>query len=172
MKRDPRLSELLRVLDPPRGFRPWFGGAGTAGALRGVSPEQAAWRPAAGRPAIWDLTLHIAYWEYAVRRHLEGGAVGGFPRRPADWPSRPDRPDAEAWAADRLLVAEEHRRLVAAIGAFDPRRLDDFPPGRRGHSFMDLLVGIVQHDAHHTGQIQLLKRLWPGPRPRRRRPRA
>jgi len=24
----------------------------------------------------------------------------------------------------------------------------------------ELIVGIAQHDAYHTGQIQLVKRLW------------
>ena len=43
---DGRIGDVLRVLDPPPGFRPWHGGASPTGSLRGVSEEEAAWRPA------------------------------------------------------------------------------------------------------------------------------
>lgn len=169
-----RIQDLLRVLDPPAGFRPWYGGAGPLGSLRGVTAAQAAWRPAPDRHGIWDLVLHMAYWKYAVRRHFEAPPQGppergaGFPRSPSNWPLRPERPDEAAWAADRALLAEEHRRLVAAVAAFDAARLDARPHGSRKHSYLDLLIGIVQHDTYHTGQVQLLKRLQ-GPRPRAKR---
>ncbi len=30
----------------------------------------------------------------------------------------------------------------------------------RKWSYGDLIAGVLAHDAYHTGQIQLLKRLW------------
>ncbi|MEE8526326.1 MAG: DinB family protein [Thermoanaerobaculia bacterium] len=151
---------MLLLLDPPPGQPPWAGGATPLGCLRGVSHEQAAWPPAAGRHSIWEFVLHIAYWKYAVRRKLEGSAKGGFPRKPSDWPRVPDPPNAAAWKRDRALLRDQHRRLVDAVRAFDPRRLDERPPGSRSYRYADLLYGIVTHDTYHVGQIQLVKRLY------------
>lgn len=156
---DPRLGEVLKALDPPAGTKPWHGGASVLGCLRGVSAEAAVWKPAPDRHSIWELALHIAYWKYAVRRWLTGEERGGFPRSPANWPEVPDLPDAKAWKADRRLLREEHRRLVEAIRAFDPARLDDDPESGEWTS-MDRLTGIVQHDMYHTGQIQIMKRIY------------
>ena len=161
-----RLREILNLLDPPAGKRLWYGGATVAGSLRGVTPEQAAWKPARKRHSIWELTLHLAYWKYAVRRNLEGSAQGAFPRSPANWPAVPKPADAPHWKADRAVLRSEHSRLVEAVRAFDPRRLDEAAPGSAKYRFADLLFGIVSHDLYHVGQIQVLKRLYPSRRDR------
>lgn len=155
---DRRLEEALRHFDPPAGTRLWHGGASVLGALRGVSPEVAAWKPYPDRNAIWALALHIAYWNYAVRRRLTGEPSGGFPRSPSNWPDVPPEPTAAAWKTDRGLVRQEHDRLVAALREFDSSRLDD-AAGDTETTYADLIAGIVLHDTYHVGQIQLMKRL-------------
>jgi hypothetical protein len=130
------------------------------GALRGVGAEQARWKPAPRRKSIWILTLHIAYWNYAVRRLLDGSGRGAFPRRPANWPELPEQLDERSWAADLALLREEHDRLVAAARKVSPSLLTRRPPTSRRWTYGELLMGIAMHDAYHTGQIQLLKRLW------------
>ena len=81
---DPRLTEILNLLDPEPGTRLWHGGASTLGCLRGVAAEQAMWKPHPDRHSIWELTLHLAYWKYAVRRHLDDSPLGSFPRSPSN----------------------------------------------------------------------------------------
>ena len=157
---DPRLREILTLLDPPTGTRPWHGGATVAGCLRGVTPEQAAWKPAPRPHSIWELTLHLAYWKYAVRRNLEGSPVGAFPRSPSNWPAVPTPANAVHWKADRALLRSEHEQLVEAVRAFNPQRLDETAPGSGNYRFADLLFGIASHDVYHVGQIQILKRLY------------
>ena len=162
---DPRLREILNLVDPPAGKRLWYGGATVAGCIRGVTPEQAAWKPAPKLHSIWELTLHLAYWKYAVRRNLEALPQGTFPRSPANWPAVPKPSDAPQWKVDRALLRTEHVRLVEAVQAFDPRRLDEAVPGSGHFRFVDLLLGAVSHDLYHVGQIQVLKRLhqsWGG----------
>ena len=154
------MALLASSVQPPTGQRSWHGGPTPVGAVRGIAAEQARWVPAPRRKSIWALTLHIAYWKYAVRRQLEGGVRGAFPRGPSNWPALPDRPDDGAWAADVAVLREEHERLVHAIQALPPDRLNRVPPQSRRWTYGDLVVGIAAHDAYHTGQIQLLKRLW------------
>jgi uncharacterized damage-inducible protein DinB len=127
-------------------------------ALRGVSAAQARWVPARRRHSIWELALHIAYWDYAVRRRLDPGSARDFPRSPANWPALPERPDERAWALDRALLAREHDSLVRVV-----RRVQQSSWNRRltgRWTYGETIVGIAAHDVYHTGQIQLLKRLW------------
>ena len=161
---DPRPRETLGLLAPPAGKRLWYGGATVNGCLRGVAPEQAVWQPARKGHSIWELTLHVAYWKYAVRRNLEALPQGGFPRSPSNWPAVPRPADAAHWKADRALLRSEHEQLVEAVRACSPRRLDETAPGSGNYRFADLLFGAASHDLYHVGQIQLLKRLYQGRR--------
>ncbi len=81
--KDSRLEMTLGLFEPPPGTKLWHGGASVLGALRGVKPEEAAWKPAPDRHSIWDLTLHVAYYNYVIWRRMTGAAEGGFPRSPS-----------------------------------------------------------------------------------------
>ena len=156
---DRRLEEALRHLHPSAGTKLWHGGASVLGALRGLSAEVASWRPYPDRHSIWALALHVAYWNYAVRRRVTGEERGGFPRSPSNFPSVPADPTTAAWNADRRLVKEQHERLVEVVSEFDPSRLDEYAGGDTKTTYADLITGIVLHDTYHAGQIVMLKRL-------------
>lgn len=152
---------IRRTIQPLHG-QAWHGGPPPVGALRGVTAAEARWAPPGGRQSIWRLTLHIAYWKYTVRRHLEGGDLPRFPRSPANFPALPARPDERAWKADRDLLADEHRRLVTALGRLNPALLGRRPPSGKKWTWGEMIIGVLLHDAYHTGQIQMLKRLYRG----------
>jgi uncharacterized damage-inducible protein DinB len=156
---DRRLEEAIRHFHPPTGFKPWHGGASVLGSLRGVPPAVAAWKPYPDRHSIWELALHVAYWNYAVWRRLTASDTGGFDRSPSNWPDVPVPASATAWDADRRLVRAWHDRLREALASFDAGRLDEPAEPGSGTSFADLVTGIVLHDTYHAGQIQLMKRL-------------
>jgi uncharacterized damage-inducible protein DinB len=155
---------FTEAVQPPRGRQGWHGGPTPLSALRGVTAAQAAWRPAPGRLSIWELALHVAYWKYAVRRRISGGGGPAFPRSPANFPAQPARPTPAAWAADRRVLEQEHRLLLEAMARVPAAHLGRRPRGARKWTFGELLTGIALHDAYHTGQIQLLKRMWRGRR--------
>ncbi len=157
--KDRRLEEALRHFHPPPGTKLWHGGATVLGALRGVTPEVAAWKPDPDRHSIWGLALHIAYWNYAVRRRITGERSGGFPRSPSNFPAVSDPPTPAAWKQDRDLVRGCHESLVQALEAFDASRLDEHAGADTKTTYADLITGIVLHDTYHVGQIQMLKRL-------------
>jgi len=148
---------LLQQLDEAYGVRSWHG-TNLRGSLRGVSPKTAAWRPARGRHNIWELTVHAAYWKYAVRRRLTGAKRGDFALQGSNWFAKPSTATAAAWRADLTLLAREHAALRAAIST-----LEDADLARRaGKGTVGFFVrGIAAHDLYHAGQIQLLKRLCP-----------
>lgn len=160
--RDLRLQEVLRLLDPPAEPHLWYGGSTVRESLRGVEPEVAAWKPSPERPSIWEYALHIAYWRHVVRGLLVA-ETEPFPRSPDDWPELPEPADQAAWDADRDLLDDEHRKLVAAVRDLDVACLDDAADTGTGNVYrhIDRLHGIVLHDVYHTGQIEILKRLYP-----------
>jgi uncharacterized damage-inducible protein DinB len=151
------LEALLATLDPKRGAA-WHGGPTPMLALRGVSAAQARWVPARRRHSIWELALHIAYWDYAVRRRLDPDTPRDFPRSPANWPALPERPDKRAWALDRALLSREHDHLVRVVRRVQASRWNRRLTER--WTYGETIVGIAAHEVYHAGQIQLLKRLW------------
>ena len=129
-----------------------------AGSLRGVSVEQALWRPAPGRHNVWELTLHAAYWKYIVRRRLTGEPRGKFPRAGSNFPKLPDVTDAQMWRADVRLLKEQHAALRAVVAKIGVTKLAERnATGRWRNS--ELIHGVAAHDLYHAGQIQMLKRM-------------
>jgi hypothetical protein len=102
--------------------------------------------------------LHAAYWKYSVAAALGESSLDSFPRSPSNWPRHSAPADDRAWRADIALLKEMHGRVRAAVESTDPDRLFELIPGRKVRA-IDLIAGIAAHDAYHTGQIQLLKRL-------------
>jgi uncharacterized damage-inducible protein DinB len=156
---DNRISEIIRHLHPSGGFQPWHGGPTVSGALRGVSVHVALWKPDQDRHNIWELALHIAYWNYAVCRRLTNGPKGSFERKPSDWPRFPVDPSQKSWESDRRFVKKHHDLLIQAISEFDGSRLEAIAGGKGATSYADLITGALLHDTYHVGQIQLMKRL-------------
>lgn len=148
------MRDLVEALAQSWGPRCWHG-TGLAAAVRGVAPRVALWRPGPSRHNIWELVLHLAYWKYMVNRRLTGSRSGRFPHPGSNWPLLTDTSPA-AWDADRRLLAQAHAILVDTVMDFPARRLDQ-KVGR--WTAREMILGIAAHDAYHTGQIQLLKRL-------------
>ncbi len=149
---------LAALLEDSYRRRPWQGPS-LRGSLRGVSAAEAAWRPAGGRHGIWEVTLHAAYWKYAVRRMLTGEKRGSFPRKGSNWFAPPASPTDKEWREILALLDDEHRMLAEAAGRLSPTELSKRPRGS-SRTTANLLYGVASHDVYHTGQIQLLKRLW------------
>jgi hypothetical protein len=145
---------LLAQVDRAYDRHSWHG-TNLRGSLRRVTPENAVWRPHPSRHNIQEVTVHCAYWKYAVTRRITGEKRGAFPLTGSNWFPR-EGADAGLWAADLRLLDECHRRLRAAVATLDARGL-----ARRSgaETFVGLVAGVIAHDLYHAGQIQLLKRL-------------
>ena len=143
---------ILALLDEGFTKKTWHG-PNLMQSLRGISAEQASWRPAPGRHNIWELALHAAYWKYALRRRIEGGKRGSFILKGNNFFPRPKPGKATeaAWHGDLALLEKEHQALELAM-----KRVLKTP---RAKKFLPGLYGIAFHDIYHAGQIRLLRRL-------------
>lgn len=151
------IALLLRVFDQAYDKKSWHGTT-LRGSLRGLTAEEALWRPGQGRHNIWELALHTAYWKYAVRRRLAGEAIGSFERTPSNWPEIPTPNDTRAWKRDVAFLDAEHRQLRAVIADLGPSALQERSP-KGVWTNAEEIHGVAAHDLYHTGQIQLIKRL-------------
>ena len=158
------LSELHALLEPllARTHRgdPWYGPS-RAAALEGVSAADAAARPVGGGHSIWELVLHMTAWTNEVRARL-AGAKAGVPKE-GDWPTGVAA-DERAWSEALAALDRANEALVLGVReASDDalsRRVNDTRDAALGTgvTMAAMLAGLAQHDAYHTGQIQLLRR--------------
>ena len=163
--RDAYRTELIRLLTEAFKGPAWHG-ASLRSTLRGITWQEALWRPAPGRNTIWDLTVHAARGKHIVLQRLAPEAAGRFPRRlPRTWWPRTAAEDAAsgagsaaAWNQDLALLEESHRALVDAVSTVPVERLYTRRRGRRDTIGQEV-SGIALHDVYHAGQIRLLHKM-------------
>ncbi|HEY4840656.1 MAG TPA: DinB family protein [Terriglobales bacterium] len=153
-------SEAARIADQLRrafAGEAWHGDS-VLEILKGVSAERAAARPIKNGHTIWELVLHIAAWDGAVRRRMGGVAVTLSDAE--NFPPVRDTSEA-AWGKALAEVRLAHEELMTAVSAMTDSRLYERVPGKEGahYTFYYVLHGVVQHELYHAGQIALLKKM-------------
>jgi uncharacterized damage-inducible protein DinB len=125
--------------------------------LAGVKAATAAARPIKNAHTIWELVLHIAAWDDAVRRRAEGSVVSLSTRQ--NFPPVTDTREA-AWRKAIAHMTQTHEQLVKTVEAFPDSRLREQVQGKSPayYTFFYMFAGIVQHELYHAGQIALLKK--------------
>lgn len=154
------MSETTRIADQLRrafGGEAWHGDS-VLEILGSVTAAQAAERPIQQAHSIWELVLHIAAWDGAVRRRLGGEALTLSDEQ--NFPLVTDTSES-AWRSTLARVRQVHDELVAAVAAYPDSRLDEKVPGKDPDydTFYYMLHGVAQHELYHAGQIALLKKM-------------
>ncbi|HEX5830655.1 MAG TPA: DinB family protein, partial [Gemmatimonadaceae bacterium] len=158
------IDQLGRELAAAHAGDPWHGPS-RAAVLANVGAADAARRPAGGAHSMWEIVLHMTAWTSEVARRLRGGT----PAEPAagDWPAAPagDAATADAWNAARAALDAAHAELLAALRQLPAEQLEavvgegrDAPLGT-GVTYGAMVRGLLQHDAYHSGQIAILRRV-------------
>jgi len=158
------MSEMKRTLEQlDRVYKKdaWYGPS-LADTLAGVNAQMAAKRALKGAHTIWELVLHMTSWTREVARRLRDGDARMAEM--GDWPEMRETSE-NAWRAALGDLDAAHREVVEALRSFPAERLADRvgqsrdAPLGSGVSFAAMLRGLAQHDAYHSGQIAILKKL-------------
>jgi len=143
--------DLARFREDTFARRNW-GHQGLRAALRGLSLEEARWTPGRGVHSVWEQINHVAHWKRYVLERVRGRS----------------RQTNQAWPPSGRTAAELHRALAVLErlhrdlqGAVLKLSADAFEVGGGPrYSTTQLLLGEAAHDAYHTGQILLTRKLY------------
>jgi uncharacterized damage-inducible protein DinB len=123
--------------------------------LEGVDVKTAAAQPVRGAHSIWELVLHVAAWEQAIRtRMVERRALQLNDEQ--NFPSVRDVSEG-AWRQALETLRRGHAELIAAVSGISDSQLGEQVPGKP-YDIRFMLMGAAQHAAYHGGQIALLKK--------------
>ncbi len=154
------VERLGRALEATLDGDPWYGSA-VSRILDGIDASKAKVHPVKGGHSIWELVLHMTAWTHETRRRLHGGAHGEPVE--GDWPAV-TLTTAESWQAAVAELRQSHRELARALLAIEDMDLERQIAGAQTDgagqpvTFHQTVVGLLQHDAYHAGQIALLKK--------------
>lgn len=146
-----RLADQLE-----RGFRggAWHGPA-VMEVLSGVDASLARWHPGPAGHSIVELVGHLTYWLEDTLNQISGES--GHQGQGSDWEGTEAGTDG-AWQAACTALEEAHCRLRAGVLQLTEARLDEARSGS-DTTLRGLLLGTLQHNAYHAGQIALLRKL-------------
>ncbi|HTU42595.1 MAG TPA: DinB family protein [Candidatus Aquilonibacter sp.] len=126
--------------------------------LAGVNAATAAAKPIRNVHSIWELVLHIAVWDDAALRRLDGKIWE--PEGTDNFPI-PPKPAEAAWRRAIAGAKRTHNLLVKTVVSLPESRLWDQVPGKK-YDFYHMLHGVAQHELYHAGQIAILKKAQAG----------
>lgn len=137
-----------------------------ARALEGLAADDAERRVAGANHSVAEIVAHLTFWQTWFTQRIDGvhepmaaSAALGWPAvAPGSWNELQARYVA---GLERLVaIGEDASRLDRAL---DPPI--EFPPLAH-YTTRDALVHVSNHNAHHLGQVVLLRQLmgtWPPP---------
>lgn len=121
-------------------------------ALHDVDAAMAAARNHNNANSIWMLVSHITYWRTTVVNRLTGSTN---PPPFADF-LLPGDCNQQNWRQALHDFEAAYHLLRNAIHHFKEENLDK-PSPRPSQTFYELILGSLQHDAYHLGQIVQIK---------------
>lgn len=129
-------------------------------ALDGVDFETASWRPqGVAANTIWETVMHLAFFKDRLLHRFDGRDWTEALTNDSTFTVNGNSP--ADWEADKERIHQLHRDLRDRIAASTDADLDlTFHDAPAGAQVLDLVV----HDAYHTGQIILVRKLkgaWP-----------
>jgi len=136
--------------------------------VEGLTAEQLAWHPQPNVESIGTLLLHIAAVERSwIGEDIERRPMGeewmiGFPIR-FSIPQISGKPVAYFFEQLDAVRAETHAALARLTDDDLPRAISPLEGGSTPEQYTIewILYHLVEHEAHHKGQIAVMKRLLP-----------
>jgi hypothetical protein len=145
---------VLALIDEAYAKKTWHG-PNLRQSIKGITARQAASRPGPGRHNIWELTLHAAYWKYAVRRRIEGGKRGSFALKGSNFFARPEKGklNEAAWTDDKKLLEQEHRAMFCASWKSRIAAMPEAPAAKQEEAFSSVTPPMANTGTETARQI-------------------
>jgi len=137
----------------------YFGGNWTSvnlkDTLAGLSWEEAT-RPVHASNTIAALVFHMNYFVNAVLKVMKGGQLDAHDKYSFDLPPVKDQSDWEQLLEKTWADASEFANMTEQMP--EDRLVKDFAGSKYGSYFRNIL-GIIEHNHYHLGQIVILRKI-------------
>lgn len=155
------IGKLITELEKAVNGDPWYG-ASLKKILSDVSCEQAVIKHTENIHSIAEITHHVCGWIEEVLSRIEGNESKDPAR--GDWKEINDLNEAE-WNDLKYSLFTAHSNLISRVKIFPFTKFEEHVGKEKikelgtGISYREMLVGLMEHNIYHGGQIALLKKL-------------
>jgi len=145
-------EHLIQLMDGREAYVPFEEAVeGIPYGLRGIIPEKLSY-------SIWHLVEHIRLAQHNILAYSQDPSIESPAWPEGYWPDKKNPENEEAWQASLNAIMEERNAMKTLIknplyGLFEP-----FSNGS-GHTLFRQAMLIAEHNACHTGQIIVVRRL-------------
>ena len=156
------LKHFAQELRKGHEAEPWHGPS-TKTLLQGITAEEAASHVIPQFHSVWELVLHMDAWQREVLRRLDASFIPEIPEE-GDW-RRVVEVSEEAWERAISDLDSSLHELVSALNNMAKTADENTPSESRGTAtgpnitLAATLSGLIQHNAYHSGQIALLRKV-------------
>jgi len=150
------LKHFAKELTKGHEAEPWHGPS-TKSLLEGITAEEAASHVIPGFHSTWEIVLHMDAWQREVFRRLDASFIPEIPEE-GDW-RRPVDVSEEAWHNSKAELDFSLHQIVNALNDMAKTADENKEPGI---TLAPALSGLVQHNAYHSGQIAVLRKVLRG----------
>lgn len=159
-----RINLLLHELNITYAKEDWFPALKVA--LEGVTAEEASWRATGvASNTIWETVNHLIYYKSRLLEQLQGGTPNySVSDNTATFYTKDPVISDEAWEDSKSRLEAIHQGFIEVL---QTKSDEDFDKPIIKNPLGITLTSIILHDAYHTGQIVLLRKLqgsWPATR--------
>lgn len=147
------IKRVSRLLSELYDGSPWID-VNLVDSLSSITAKQAASHIRPGLNSIWEITNHLIKWRENVLERLDGKVI----KSPTHNYFLPVKNQSDkAWSDTQRKLAASQEKWMLRMKTI---KLSDFktiyPVNRL--TYYEHIQGIIQHDAYHLGQINLLKK--------------
>ncbi len=146
------IQKIIQLFDALQKGQCWIG-QNMQQVIDNVSAEVAKTTRQHNGNTIWQLVNHIIFWRKTVIIRLQG--EDAFP--PIQDMFLPEDLSEASWKITLSEFDEVYGSLRNAILSFEENRLH-IPSPRNEQTYHDLLMGCLQHDSYHMGQMVFIKK--------------
>jgi hypothetical protein len=130
----------------------WF--IGLKNAVDGVTPENAVWKTEGINNSITEILAHLNYYNNAFLQRFKGFEYE------FEIDSNVDTFKVlESWESQVLNMQEILDKWRQQISDSDEAYLEQLSPPKNRWKWHEVVGGLALHNAHHAGQIILIRRL-------------
>lgn len=135
----------------------WF--VALKNALHNLSARDAAWKPDGADNSIWGILAHLNFYNERYLKRFSGETVEKLEIENSETFAGSSEATEDAWRAEIERFERVMNGWREAIRQADDARIGEQVSKKHPNLWANVIADINAHNAHHGGQIVLLRKL-------------